>query len=224
MELVERLTQHRTLGSAPREELEWLAEHGVLRSLKVGDVLSHKGQPVAGMYAVLSGRLAIFVERGSGPQRMTEWRGGDVTGTLPYSRLVKPPGTVIAEEPTEILALGRECLPEMTRVCFEVTTLLVHLMVDRARLFTSNDLQNEKMISLGKLSAGLAHEMGNPTAAIERSVCLLTDRLEDAENAARALEGARLTDEQLAAVDKIRKACLAKKPLKDRSSLEQVDR
>ena len=224
MELVERLAQHRMLGSAPREELEWLAEHGVLRSLAVGDVLSHKGQPVEGMYPILSGRLAIFIDRGAGPQRMTEWRGGDVTGTLPYSRLVKPPGTVIAEEPTEILALPRERLPEMTRVCFQITTILVHLMLDRARLFTSSDLQNEKMISLGKLSAGLAHELGNPTSAIERSVCLLTDRLEDSESAARSLEAARLTDAQLAAVDAIRTVCLAKKPRKPRSPLEQVDR
>jgi signal transduction histidine kinase len=224
MELVERLTQHRMLGSAPREELAWLAEHGVLRSLSVGEVLSHKGQPVEGMYPVLSGRLAIFVDRGAGPQKMIEWREGDVTGMLPYSRLVKPPGTVIAQEPTEILALPRACLPEMTRMCFEITTILVHVMLDRARLFTSSDLQNEKMISLGKLSAGLAHELGNPTSAIERSVCLLTDRLEDSENAARALEAARLTDAQLAAVDAIRTACLAKKPAKARSPMEQVDR
>jgi signal transduction histidine kinase len=223
-ELVERLAQHKILGSAPREELVWLAEHGVLRSLKVGDVLSHKGQAVEGMYPVLSGRLAIFVDRGAGPQKTMEWREGDVTGTLPYSRLVKPPGTVIAQEPTEILALHRDLLPEMTRVCFEITSRLVHLMLDRARLFTSSDLQNEKMISLGKLSAGLAHELGNPTSAIERSVCLLTDRLEDSENAARALEAARLTDAQLAAVDEIRTVCLAKKPRKARSPLEQVDR
>jgi len=223
-DLIERLAQHKILGSAPREELAWLAEHGVLRSLKVGDVLSHKGQAVEGMYPVLSGRLAIFVDRGSGPQKTMEWRAGDVTGTLPYSRLVKPPGTVIAQEPTEIFSLHRDLLPEMTRVCFEITSRLVHLMLDRARAFTSSDLQNEKMISLGKLSAGLAHELGNPTSAIERSVCLLTDRLEDSENAARALEAARLTDAQLAAVDAIRKVCLAKKPLKERSSLEQVDR
>jgi signal transduction histidine kinase len=131
---------------------------------------------------------------------------------------------VIAQEPTEILSLHREHLPEMTRVCFEITSRLVHLMLDRARLFTSSDLQNEKMISLGKLSAGLAHELGNPTSAIERSVCLLTDRLEDSESAARALEAARLTDAQLAAVDAIRTACLAKKPAKARSPLEQVDR
>ncbi|WP_245632454.1 sensor histidine kinase [Edaphobacter aggregans] len=224
MDLVERLAQHKTLGSAPREELAWLAEHGFLRRLAVGEVLSHKGQVVEGMYVILSGCLALFVDRGAGPQKLVEWREGDVTGMLPYSRLVNPPGNSIAQEPLEILELHRDHLHEMIRECVEVTSILVHRMLDRARLFTSTELQNEKMISLGKLSAGLAHELNNPASAIERSVCLLTDRLEDLENAARALEAARLTDAQLAAVDAIRTACLAKKPAKARSPLEQVDR
>ena len=46
-------------------------------------------------------------------------------------------------------------------------------MLDRARDFTSRDLHDEKMISLGRLSAGLAHELNNPASAIERSASLL---------------------------------------------------
>jgi signal transduction histidine kinase len=223
-DLIERLAQHKTLGSAPREELAWMVEHGFLRKIETGEVLSHKGLPVEGLYVVLSGCVGLFVDRGAGPQRMVEWHAGDVTGMLPYSRLVKPPGDSIAQEPTEILEVHRDELRAMIRECFDITSRLVHLMLDRARLFTSTELQNEKMISLGKLSAGLAHELNNPASAIERSVCLLTDRLEDCENAARALEGARLTDAQLAAVDAIRESCLAKKSVKTLSALEQVDR
>lgn len=222
-DLIERLTQHKTLGSAPREELAWLAEHGTPRKLDVGEVLSHKGQAVESMYVLLSGRQAIFIDRGAGPQKMLEWREGDVTGTLPYSRLVKPPGMVIAQEPTEILALHRDLFPEMTRVCFEITTKLVHLMLDRARLFNSNDLQNEKMVSLGKLSAGLAHELNNPASAIERNVSALTDRLEESEEATLSLGMARLTDAQLSAVEAIRGRCLANRTLTP-SPVEQMDR
>jgi signal transduction histidine kinase len=82
-------------------------------------------------------------------------------------------------------------------------------MIDRARTFTSVDLHDEKMVSLGKLSAGLAHELNNPASAIERSAALLESRLEDNERATRALGAARLTDAQLAALDAVRSSCLA---------------
>ena len=86
----------------------------------------------------------------------------------------------------------------MIRECHEVTSILVHKMLDRARVFTSSGLHDEKMVSLGKLSAGLAHELNNPASAIERSASLLEDRLEEAEQATRALGAAQLTDAQLA--------------------------
>ena len=92
----------------------------------------------------------------------------------------------------------------MIRECHEITSILVHIMLDRARVFTSSGLHDEKMVSLGKLSAGLAHELNNPASAIERSAALLEDRLEDAEQATRALGAARLTDAQLAAIDAVR--------------------
>jgi signal transduction histidine kinase len=223
-ELIERLAHHRTLGSAPREELAWLVERASLRKLNKDEILSHKGEPVDAMYVILAGRLGLFVDRGAGPHRMVEWREGDVTGMLPYSRLVKPPGNSIAQEPLEILSLHRDHLREMTRECFEITSILVHLMLDRARLFTSSDLMNEKMISLGKLSAGLAHELNNPASAIERSVCLLSDRLEDSEDAMLALGAARLSEAEIAAVERIREGCLAKQSSGTRSPLEQADR
>ena len=92
----------------------------------------------------------------------------------------------------------------MIRECHEITSILVHKMLDRARVFTSSGLHDEKMVSLGKLSAGLAHELNNPASAIERSAALLEDRLEEAEQATRALGASRLTDAQLAAIDALR--------------------
>ena len=223
-DLIDRLAEHRTLGAAPRPELEWLIAHGSVRQLNTGDVLSCKDRPVEALYIVFSGRLALFVDRGSGPNKAVEWHSGDVTGVLPYSRLVTPPGNVLALEPTELLAIPRGRLRAMTRECSEITTTLVHVMLDRARLFTSSELQNEKMISLGKLSAGLAHELNNPVAAMERGVGMLEDCLEDTEKAARCLASAALSDAQIAAVDAFHGACIAAQCRQARSSVEQSDR
>ena len=224
IDIIERLANHKTLGSAPPEELAWLAANSTLRKLEVGEVLTKKGAPVAGMFVVLAGRVALFVDRGSGPTKMVEWREGEVTGLLPYSRLVSPPGDTIALEPLEILALPHDRIQAMTRECFQITSILVHSMVDRARLFTSSDLHNEKLISLGKLSAGLAHELNNPASAVERGAALLEQQLENAEQATQALGEARLSDHQLAAVSSIRATCLAEQHHGVRSPIEQANR
>ncbi len=224
MDLIDRLAEHKTLTAAPREELAWLAAHGTLRTLAPGEILSHKATAVEGLYIILSGHLSLSVDRGSGPQKVIDWRAGEISGILPFSRMATAPGDAIAEEPTEVLAIRREELRELTRECYAVTAILVHIMLDRARLFTSSDLQNEKMISLGKLSAGLAHELNNPASAIERSTASLSDRLEEAESATLALGAARLDETQLSAVDGIRNACLARAPQGVRSPLQQAER
>jgi signal transduction histidine kinase len=223
-DLVDRLTAHKTLGAAPREELAWLAEHGEIRSLAAGDVLSPKGVQVEGMFVVLEGHVAIFVDRGAGRHKIIEWRTGDVAGMLPYSRLVSPPGDSIALEPSTVLAIHRDKLQAMIRDCYSITSMLVHKMVDRARIFTSSDLHDEKMMSLGKLSAGLAHELNNPVAAIERSAALLEDRLEESERATRALGAIRLSEEQMTAIDKVRVSCMGGRTPGVLSPIQQAER
>jgi signal transduction histidine kinase len=205
--MIERLAAHKSIGSAPREELEWLVSHGTLRHLAPGDVLSAKGVPVAGLFIFLTGHVAIFIDRGAGRNKVLEFRGGDVGGVLPYSRLVSPPGDAVAQEPTEILLIPRDDIAAIIRECPEITSLLVHKMLDRSRVFVSSGLQDEKMLSLGKLSAGLAHELNNPVSAIARNAALLGERLDDAERAARAVSVAGLTEAQLDAIAALRAAC-----------------
>lgn len=206
-DLMTSLAAHRALGSAPAAEHAWLAAHGTPHSFAIGDVVTGKGQPAKNMLVVFDGHLVLRMDRGAGAHKIMEWRGGDVGGVLPYSRGASPPNDVVAEEPTEVLLVAKELMTELSRECPVITATLVHAMVDRARQFTSSDLRDEKLISLGKLAAGLAHELNNPASAAARSAKLLTEALTSVEAAARDLAAANLSPPQFAAINAAGVAC-----------------
>jgi signal transduction histidine kinase len=211
--LVERLLAHRTLGSAPLAELEWLAARCEMRDLPPGGVLtSVKSGTVEGLFVVLSGRLSIHVDHGAGPRKVMEWQGGDITGVLPYSRIKGPPADVVAEEPTTAALLPRDQIDALTRECPTLTAICVHVMLDRARVFTSSDLLDEKMVSLGRLAAGMAHELNNPASAVARTASSLSAALGDLARTTRAFCGMGLSDEQAARVEAVRASVVAAPP------------
>ena len=222
--LVDRIAALPSLADIPRAELEWLVAHGTYTMRDPGDIVAHKGQPIDELYVILSGHMAIRVDRGAGLRRVMDWRTGDVSGILPYSRMTATPGDTYTEEETELLAVTREHFPEMTRECPAFTAHTVHIMLDRARNFNTSDLQDEKMISLGKLAAGLAHELNNPASATVRGAKLLLEDLTNADSASRALGAAGLTGDQLAAIEQLRSACLAKPMNAVLSPMQQADR
>ncbi|MGQ0649133.1 MAG: sensor histidine kinase [Gemmatimonadaceae bacterium] len=202
--LIDRLLAHRTLGAAPRDQLEWLANAGYLRVLEVGDILTVSGNPVAGLFVIFDGHLSIRVDRGMGSRIVMEWHGGDVTGLLPYSRLKTPPANVVAERRTELLMLDRAEIPRMIRECYELTEVMVHVMIDRARMFKSSELLDEKMASLGRLAAGLAHELNNPASAVARSAKALVRELELLDDARRQLSKLAMSDTQVFSIGALR--------------------
>jgi signal transduction histidine kinase len=224
-DLLARLADHRLLGKAPRQEHEWLMAHGVVRRFEPGGppVLG-KGDPVDFFYVLLRGRFSFFVDGGTGHRKVTEWRSGDLMGVMPHSRLVYSPGEAITDEEAEMLAIPRALLHEMTVQCPFVTTACVHAMLDRARLFNASALQDEKMISLGRLSAGLAHELNNPASAAARSARTLGEAVMQLEVASRRLGALGLSDAQYGAIDAIRNACLVAEAPLSRSALERADR
>jgi len=221
--LTDRLAALPKLSAVPREELEWLVEHGTFEVHDAGAVIGPKGEPIDTMWVIVSGLLSVQVDRGVGPRRVIEWTPGELSGLLPYSRMTAPPGDNVVERRAELLAIRRDLFPEMVRRCPTVTAYAVHLMIDRARSFNASDLHDEKMISLGRLAAGLAHELNNPAAATVRAAKLLESTLSDARVAARTLAAAGLSPEELAAIDEISEI-VDSRPEPDLSTLGRADR
>ncbi len=222
--IVRRLQEHTTVGGAPLSELEWLAAHGALQVFRAGEHVIRQGEATAAeLFVLLTGHVVLYANRGRGRRKIAEWHAGEVTGILPYSRASIAIGDAVPEADTEVWAVDREHFAELTRECPELTAILVHVMVDRARHFTTADLRDEKLIALGKLAAGLAHELNNPASAMVRSAKSLRELLDEGKAAARALGALQLSDSQLAAMDAVRAACLAA-PARTWSPLERADR
>ena len=109
---------------------------------------------------------------------------------------------------------------------FELTQALVHVMSNRVREFTAFQQQNEKMMALGKLSAGLTHELNNPASAIVRDSVSLREHLRLEPETFKKLTAIQMDAKQVDAVNDALFAVLAttdrpKLSLKERTKREE---
>lgn len=222
--LVDRLSALPELSWVPGEELEWLVAQGELKSGPPGAVIGPAGQRIPDLWVIVSGKVAVHVDRGAGPRRVIVWGPGEVTGMLPYSRMTGPPGDNVLVEPSEWLSIPDRLFPELITHCPVFTAHTVHLMLDRARRFNASDLQAEKMAALGKLAAGLAHELNNPASATVRSASLLLRGIEDADEASTRLGEAGLSAPEKEALERLLSRCTGTGPRGALSPLEVADR
>jgi len=207
-ELILRLESLPGLAQIPRPELEWLAQHGTLEIYQPG-LVSPKGTKIDDLRIILEGKFALYIDRGAGPKvANTELHSGIVTGVLPYSRLVALPGDLYAEKRTETLSISTKHFPEMINKCPLFTAHTVHTLIDRTRIHTKSDLQDEKMSSMGKLAAGLAHELNNPASVNIRDAKLLRESQMEADSVSLMLSKAGLNEKQFDEIESFRSACI----------------
>jgi len=193
--LIDDLRKIEVFSDLPQEHLAWLAEKFEERRFQPGEVMAREGDPLDHLSVILEGEIRI--ERGSGSDTLIfRVNAGQVTGLLPYSRLTHYGGTTQAVLPTRILLLHRNLFPEMLQRMPQLGQRLVALMSDRIRETTRLETQRDKLMALGKLSAGLAHELNNPAAAAQRATASLRETLETVRDASIRLARHALSPEQ----------------------------
>src|SRR5690606_22867937 len=152
------------------------------------------------MIAQLSGRIVVYFGHGGGQRHVAESKGGSLTGLLPFSRLRRPPNYVVVEDTAEVAAVNKREFPAMIRECPALIENLVHNMLDRARRFAAADWQDDKVLALGRLASGLAHELNNPASAASGGASRLVNALREIGHAAHAVGMAALSANQRAQV------------------------
>jgi signal transduction histidine kinase len=222
-QLREDLGRFAVFSDLGEEALTWLAEHVTEQCLEPGDAAVVEGSPADRMTMLVEGELQVRREKGPSDGWINTVLAGEVSGMLPFSRMTTFAVTARAVKRTRILWLPAALFPEMLRRIPALEPRLVALLTDRVREWTRLDQQREKLAALGKLSAGLAHELNNPAAAVQRSSSELRERIVALRGLAARLVECGLTPQSMnAALGLYRQAIERSRALPAGSELDPV--
>jgi signal transduction histidine kinase len=186
----------------PDDQLDWFLGQSQEMSLKAGDVYSREGDPADAMFVVLEGHLQGRGELG-GETFVFDLEPGDVTGVLPFSRMKQFTVSGRAITDGRALRFPASMFPELVQKMPVLTQRLVGLMSDRIRETTRLEQQRDRLASLGKLSAGLAHELNNPASAAKRAASQLREALKKIRDASLELGRRDLSLAQKSEIEKL---------------------
>jgi len=194
--LAEEFRKIRAFEELSDSDLAWLAAHAKVVSANPGDLLLREGSVADVMVIILEGELQGRREAAGPDAPVFTISAGTVTGMLPFSRMTHFTVTIRAMSFTRLAMISTSDFPEMLQRIPVLGPTLVGVLADRVREVTKLDLQKEKLAALGKLSAGLAHELNNPAAAGARAAASLQCALDCLQKADADLDRSNLGPEQ----------------------------
>src|SRR6201993_5194719 len=186
----------------PQDQIDWFLSRAEELHLKAGNTSFHQGDPADAMFIILEGQIQARGELG-GETVVLSTKPGDVTGVLPFSRMKQFPLEARAATDTKILRFPSSLFPDLVQKMPELTKRLVGLMSDRIRESTRMEQQRDRLASMGKLSAGLAHELNNPASAAKRAAAHLRQVLIKIRDASHELGRRELTAAQKSEIEKL---------------------
>jgi signal transduction histidine kinase len=181
----EELMKLAMFAGEPEETVRWVAGLMHLSRHEPGEVLVEPGDPVTEFGVVLEGELHFGREGDPNDEQVL--LPGRAIGVLPFSRLKTASRRVWAVQRTRVARMDPSHLREVVYRAPALAQELVSEMTDRTREATRREESSNRLLALGKLSAGLAHELNNPAAAAVRSSARLREVLTERRRYALAM-------------------------------------
>ena len=191
----------------PEDQIEWFLSHVQEVSVHAGETFVRQGDPADWLFIFLEG---LFQWRGEfgGDTVSLPAQAGDVSGVFPFSRMKRFTVTGRALTDGRLAKFPAALFPELISRMPQLTTRLVAMMSDRIREGTRIEQQRDRLISLGKLSAGLAHELNNPASAAKRASDQMRETLARMRSANSELWRCPLDDSDKAKIEEVEASLL----------------
>lgn len=210
---------------ATDEELAWLIENSTEVLLEQGEFFFREGEPASQFYVVLDGELQVF--RTLAGERTV--LGTTPRGIMGGETFLLSGGTALASAqaimPSRLMVFDLPAFLQIFTKCPSFGINILQTAAERTQGVATRVTQVEKLSALGKLSAGLAHELNNPAAAARRSANMLQEMLHAYQASTLRLGTLGMTEEQLeeliAFMEDVRKRRHIHPPL---TALEKSDR
>lgn len=192
--------------------------------LNKGDVLVRQGEMVHNFWILLGGMMVLSQNIPDGREmKVTSIPSGNAFGELPLLANVPSTVDVKAEGSCHLVQLSEEGFWSLMTTCPDVRKAILGNMTKRFQRMQSVTIQQEKMVSLGTLAAGLMHELNNPGTAAKRAASQLRSNLMRMHELSAKFSKIELSQEQKQCLHDLQEHTLSAKEQIVMSSLEQSD-
>ena len=160
------------------EDLDWIAESAEHMDLPAGAILTSEGDPGDALFAIVVGELDVVKRSRNAEIPIARLGPGEIVGEMAVLEARPRNASVRAFSDACVVRIGRDVVLELVRTRPSAAFSIIRTVTGRLRNTEALLREREKLAALGTLSAGLAHELNNPAAAVQRSAGLLRDALD----------------------------------------------